>query len=93
MIYIFLFKPSSNSKIDQIQHKIDSINVDVDTLKKKVLQIDPQLDNNKKSIDTVKKIIHFNDLKLQDIQKSAKKRDSVINSFTSDQLQKYFSEY
>lgn len=84
---------SSTQVVSTDVHRIDSIQIKVDTLEQKLNRLNPRIDSTNRVVDTVKKKIFSNDTKIQNIQQTAKSQDSVIRSYNPTQLQKYFSDY
>lgn len=87
------FTQKSDNTISVDQHKVDSIQTRVDTLEKRLERINPRIDSTNRVVDTVKKKILSNDGKIQNIREAAKKQDSIIHSYSPDQLQQFFSNY
>jgi peptidoglycan hydrolase CwlO-like protein len=91
--YILYSRKQDSSTITDNVKQIQILQVRVDSLKKKIIGLNPKLDSTNRAIDTVKTKIRYNETRLQDIQKSAKKSDSILNTYSSDELQKYFTDY
>lgn len=93
LFFIFYKKSDPTPVIVKDQQKIDSLNIRVSSLEDEIKSLSPKLDSNNKRIDSVKAIVKSNVQQVKNVQVHAKMVDSVLGTYTSDQLKKYFSDY